>query len=143
MDDKKRKQEEPPYEEELMKKIEASLSAQEEYAQRQFFMAKVMAGASILTLAVVLAVALVALPQILTIFSDVQIIMEDVNTITSDLADSNLGQIARNMDHLVTSSEQSVQEALKQINSIDIATLNQAIKNLSDVVSPLARFFGK
>ena len=51
--------------------------------------------------------------------------------------------MTRNLDRLVSSSEKGVQEALEQINSVDIDTLNQAISDLSDVISPLAKFFGK
>ena len=54
-----------------------------------------------------------------------------------------LGQMVTDIDNLVTSSDQSVKEALQQINSVDIKTLNQAIQDLSNLISPLARFFGK
>lgn len=54
-----------------------------------------------------------------------------------------MGQMVTDIDNLVTSSDQSVKEALQQINSVDIKTLNQAIQDLSNLISPLARFFGK
>ena len=64
-------------------------------------------------------------------------------TITSDLAEADLGGMISDIDHLVSSSEDSVQNALNQLNSIDIDTLNQAINHLNDTVTPFANFFNK
>ena len=69
--------------------------------------------------------------------------MEDLDTITSDLAEADLGGMISDIDHLVSSSEDSVQNALNQLNSIDIDTLNQAINHLNDTVTPFANFFNK
>ena len=63
--------------------------------------------------------------------------------VAKELEEANLGQMVTDIDNLVTSSDQSVKEALRQINSVDIQTLNQAILDLSNLISPLARFFGK
>lgn len=69
--------------------------------------------------------------------------MDSVNVVAKELEEANLGQMVTDIDNLVTSSDQSVKEALRQINSVDIKTLNQAIQDLSNLISPLARFFGK
>ena len=68
--------------------------------------------------------------------------MENLEDITSDLAQSDLQQMIADVDGMVSSSEKSVRDALDKINRIDIDTLNQAIQNLNDTVEPLANFFG-
>lgn len=54
---------------------------------------------------------------------------------------SNLGALVENLDSFAVSSEDAVHQAMDKLNTIDFDTLNQAIKNLSDVVEPLAKFF--
>ena len=44
---------------------------------------------------------------------------------------------------LVTSSGSGMEEAISKMNSIDIETLNDAIQDLSEVVQPMADFFGR
>ena len=45
-----------------------------------------------------------------------------------------------NVNRLVTSSQQDVEDALSKVNAIDFDSLNKAIKDLSDVIAPLAKF---
>ena len=87
--------------------------------------------------------AVTLIPKANTTFQNLNLIMEDLDTITSDLAEADLGGMISDIDHLVSSSEDSVQNALNQLNSIDIDTLNQAINHLNDTVTPFANFFNK
>ncbi|MEG2350419.1 MAG: hypothetical protein RSB57_07910 [Hungatella sp.] len=127
----------------MMERIEASNAGQEKYAKKQYLMSKITAMASILVLGIVLFAAVTILPKVNDTFQNMDIIMKDLEQITAELAAADLQQMITDVDHLVTSSEQNIQDALTQVNSIDIDTLNQAIKNLSDVISPLANFFNR
>ncbi|MEG7530649.1 MAG: hypothetical protein RSF83_04580 [Hungatella sp.] len=127
----------------MMERIEASNAGQEKYAKKQYLMSKITAMASILVLGIVLFAAVSILPKVNDTFQNMDIIMKDLEQITAELAAADLQQMITDVDHLVTSSEQNIQDALTQVNSIDIDTLNQAIKNLSDVISPLANFFNR
>ncbi|MEG0369444.1 MAG: hypothetical protein RR590_00240 [Hungatella sp.] len=127
----------------MMERIEASNAGQEKYAKKQYQMSKITAMASILVLGIVLFAAVSILPKVNDTFQNMDIIMKDLEQITAELAAADLQQMITDVDHLVTSSEQNIQDALTQVNSIDIDTLNQAIKNLSDVISPLANFFNR
>ena len=99
--------------------------------------------ASILILAIVIYTSATIIPRVNRLFDDVETVMDSVNVVAKELEEANLGQMVTDIDNLVTSSDQSVKEALRQINSVDIKTLNQAIQDLSNLISPLARFFGK
>ena len=61
----------------------------------------------------------------------------------SPLKGKDLSQMVENINGLVTTSQSGVEEALSKINDIDFSTLNQAVKDLSDVVNPLADFVKK
>ena len=88
------------------------------------------------------------MPQITLIGEQAEVTLANLQTtltnlemITEELAEADLGSMVDNVDSLVTSSQNGVEQAMKKLNSIDFDTLNKAIKNLSDVVEPLAKFF--
>ena len=59
--------------------------------------------------------------------------------------DNLLGGMVENVNTLTTDSQSAVTEAIEKLDAIDIDTLNKAIRDLSDVVEPLAKvshFFG-
>lgn len=125
----------------LMEEIRTSNEAQAKYAKRQYFMSQITAAASIVILGIVLYVSASLLPKANATFSNMELIMTDLKTVTSELAGSDLDEMLVNINHLVTTSEESIQDAMLKIDAIDIDTLNQAIRNLSDVIEPLAKFF--
>ncbi|MCD8082035.1 MAG: hypothetical protein LUE86_00575 [Clostridiales bacterium] len=127
----------------MMERIESSNAGQEKYARKQYRMSQITAAASILVLAIVIYVTVTLLPQVNNTFQSLDRIMKDLNTITSELADADLDQMFTDMDHLVVSSEEGIEEALEKLNAIDIESLNEAIKNLNDTVTPLAEFFNR
>lgn len=120
---------------------ETTRNDHEFYAKKQYHMSQITAAASIIILAITLYAAVTILPKVNTTFQNLETVMSDLEIITSDLASADLEQMIGNVDHLVTSSEKSIQDALNQVNSIDITNLNKAIKDLSDVIAPLAKFF--
>lgn len=127
----------------MMERIEASNAGQEKYAKKQYRMSQITAGVSLIILLIVLYAATTIIPKANTTFQNLNLIMEDLDTITSDLAESDIQKMLTDVDHLVTSSEKSVQDALTKVNEIDIDTLNQAIQNLNDAVTPFANFFNR
>ncbi len=127
----------------LLNDLKRASEKQVEYARKQSQMSQITATASVLMLTLIICVCGIFVPRVNRMFYDVEIILTQFKSISQDLEEANLGQMTRNLDRLVSSSEKGVQEALEQINSIDINTLNQAISDLSDVISPLAKFFGK
>ena len=127
----------------MLKRLEDSNERQASYAKKQDRMSQITALASILILAIVIYTSATIIPRVNRLFDDVETVMVSVNVVAKELEEANLGQMVTDIDNLVTSSDQSVKEALQQINSVDIKTLNQAIQDLSNLISPLARFFGK
>lgn len=125
----------------MMERIESSNAGQELYARKQYRMAQITAAASILVLAIVIYAAVTLIPAANTTFQNLNFIMEDMEIITEQLAEADLQKMITDIDSLVAGSEKGVEEALEKINSMDIDTLNHAIKNLNDTVEPLAKFF--
>ena len=82
-----------------------------------------------------------ALEQTNSILSEVQPVINNLNSVTNDLATADITGMLEDVDELVVSSEKNMGEALKTVTDIDIASLNQAIEDLSSIVGPMARMF--
>ncbi|MBS5065083.1 MAG: hypothetical protein KHZ58_15040 [Hungatella hathewayi] len=124
----------------LMKQIESSNAGQEKYARKQYIMSQITAAASIVILGIVLYVAVTLLPRANATFDNLELVMGNLQVITSELADTDIDGMINNVNRLVTSSQQDVEDALSKVNAIDFDSLNKAIKDLSDVIAPLAKF---
>ena len=67
-------------------------------------------------------------------------IMADLGVVAESLAEADLGSIVENVNALASESQNAVAGAMKKLDAIDIDTLNQAIRDLADIVGPLANF---
>ena len=81
------------------------------------------------------------MPQVQELTGQMEVVLENLEVVTDQLAGMDLGQMVENVDALVVSSQDGVEQAMSKLNSIDFEALNKAIAHLSDVVEPLARFF--
>lgn len=79
--------------------------------------------------------------QVEALASQAETVMGNLETVTAELAQADLAGMVDNVDSLVTSSQAGLEDALEKINTMDIEALNKAIKTLSEVVEPLAKFF--
>lgn len=70
-------------------------------------------------------------------------VLTNWETVTEKLAGVDYESMVSDVNSLVESSQTGVEQALDKINSIDIDTLNKAIKNLSDIIEPISDFFNK
>ena len=124
----------------IMKRLEASNAAQELYAKKQYRMSLISAGANVMVLGLVVFLILTLLPKINSTFENLNAVMENVETITEELSAVDIEGMVDNIDGLVAGSSESLSQAMKKINAIDIEKLNDAIRNLNDAVEPMARF---
>lgn len=127
----------------LMERIEASNAGQEKYARKQYHMSRITAAVSVIILAVVLYTASVFIPKVNVTYQNMELIMEDLQVITSELAEADINQMISDVDELAVRSQENIGSAMEKINAIDIDGLNQAIRNLSDAVEPFAKFFNQ
>ena len=83
--------------------------------------------------------------QVQAMTGQAETIMDNMEIVTQTLADADLGTMVENVNVLAAESQSVVSDAMEKLDTIDIDTLNKAIKDLSDVVEPLAKvskFFG-
>lgn len=129
---------------ELLERIEKTNRRQMWYARLQFIFTIVAAVACI----VLLLTGMNVLPKLEDAATQAEIVLDNLESVTSELAKSDLSGMVENMDALVnnvdglvSTSQEGVEQTIKKLNSVDFDALNSAISDLSDVIEPIAKFF--
>ncbi len=78
-----------------------------------------------------------------SMMGEVQDVVTNLDKSSQELAATDIDGMLENVNALVETSEKSVQDTVKKIDDIDLDSLNKAIKDLSTVISPLAKLFKK
>ena len=132
------------------------LQKMEKNSRRQLFHARVQ---SLFCLAAAVCCFLLFLtaqrvvPQIQNVAQQAEVVLTNLESVTEELASLDLENMVENINALVSASQEGVEAATDgvkaamdgvktatdKLGQIDLNTLNQAIKDLSDVVEPLAK----
>lgn len=80
------------------------------------------------------------LPKVDTAVTQMQTVLGNLEQTTEQLASVDLEGMVTDVDALVVSGQQSLEQTMEKLENIDLDTLNQAIKDLSSVIEPLAKF---
>ncbi len=78
-----------------------------------------------------------------SMMGEIQDVVTNLDKSSQELAATDLNGMLDNVNSLVETSEKSVQDTVQKIDDIDLDSLNKAIKDLSTVISPLAKLFKK
>ena len=77
--------------------------------------------------------------QVQDLAMEAETVMADLGVVAEALAAADLGSIVENVNILAADSQSAVADAMAKLDTIDIETLNKAIRDLAAVVEPLAR----
>lgn len=129
---------------ELVKKLEESNRKQLLYARIQC----VAAVIAVVCFAGIFFLIKDFLPQVSAIIAQIPGVVRQMETVlgnleivTKDLAAVDFESMVEGINVLVTTGQTGLEETVAKLNAIDFESLNKAIKNLSEVVEPLANFF--
>ena len=130
MEDKKELQE-------LLERLDQSYRQQAKYARWQciFSVAAAVCCVGLFVLVYHL------MPEVRSLTNQMETVLTNLELVTDQLAGMDLGSMVRNVDDLVVTTQEGVEQTMNQLNAINFEELNRAIRNLSDVVEPLAKFF--
>lgn len=121
---------------ELLKQIEKSNRQQVRTNRLLCLFAVITAVCCIVTFATVFR----TLPQINGVIGQMETVLGNLETTTEQLAEVDLKGMVSDVDALVVSGQQSLEQAMEKMNTIDFGALNQAIKDLAEVIEPMAKF---
>ena len=120
---------------ELLQKIEKTNRQQVRLTRVVCIFALVAALCCICTVGLVYNV----LPQINTIISQRQIVLGNLETATAQLSVVDFSGMIADVEALVTTAQQSLDQTMNKLNTIDFQTLNKAIEDLARVVEPMSK----
>ena len=123
--------------------LQRVLEKMEENSRRQLFYSRIQFVCTLtLTVCIVLLLIRVGqfLPQLELLATQVQQVLANLNSITAELQKLDMVQMVDNINSLVISSQEGLDEALGAIMEVRFDTLNQAIEDLAAVIQPMADF---
>ena len=100
----------------------------------------VAAAASCITICIMLGQLI---PQVQQAIYQMQSVLTGLQAVSDQLAGLELESMVTNMDSLAVYAQQSLQQTMDKLNTIDLEALNKAIRDLAQVVEPLANFVAK
>ena len=127
--------------EELLARLEKSSRQQALFTKILCILCAVLLICSLVTTAAVAGAA----GQITKLAEDAKFVLDNLDTVTWELANADIGSMVENMGALAADSQAIVESAMKKLDAINLEALNQAIEDLADIVEPLAKisnFFG-
>ena len=83
------------------------------------------------------------MPQVNGLVGQLETVLTDLEQTTGQLAALDLESMVTNMDSLAVYAQESLQQTMEKLDTIDFETLNKAIEDLAKVIEPLAKFFGR
>ena len=120
---------------ELLQKIEKANRQQVRLTRLVCIFALIAAVLCGCTVALVYSV----LPQISTVASQMQTVLTNLEETTAQLSGMDFTGMVNDVDTLVTTAQQSLEQTMGKLNTIDFDTLNKAIEDLAKVVEPMSR----
>ena len=152
----------------VLAEIAENTRIQAKNSKKQLIWLRVCAIALALILAIVAAVSIVVVPKTVKLVNDlealtsqlsegieavttrleklnVESLVDDVDKLIDSLSPAveGLKPMMENIDRTVTDAHESIGTALEKLQSINLEKLNKAITDLSTIIEPLARLFGK
>ena len=123
---------------ELLRKIEKS-SRQKNVTNLLLCLFMLAAAVSCVTLCVMVCRLL---PQVNDLLGQMETVMTDLEQTVRRLSALDLESMVANANSLAVVAQESLQQTMEKLNTVDFETLNKAIEDLSKVIEPLAKFFG-
>ncbi|MCR4787093.1 MAG: hypothetical protein K5888_00760 [Lachnospiraceae bacterium] len=130
----------------VLQSIKEHEELQTKYAKKQGRVVKIAAAVCVVIMIGIAILVLSVLPKVVALLDQANAVaiqaddvMKDLNVVTKQLAAADITGMIDDVSNLVVESEDSINEAMKKIDAMDIEGLNTAIKDLGDVIAPLAR----
>ena len=123
----------------LMEKLEESARVQQHCAKRQTLLMTIAAAACV---GILLLVGIL-FSQMQPVVQSLSTAAQDLTALSQQLAQVDIQSTVNGLNETMASAQQSLTRGAAKLEQLDIETLNAAIRDLSEVVSPLARLFGR
>lgn len=79
--------------------------------------------------------------QLPDMVGQMDVVLDNLETVTTELAAVDFGGLIEGVNNLVQTGQDGLTDTVEKLETIDFDSLNKTIKDLADVVEPLAKFF--
>lgn len=120
--------------------------------KKRTLFAKIAAFAATGIFVLIIVVTFMIVPKVFRLFNEADALvdstqklvttaetsLEEISVMTSSLTETSLG-----LDTFITDNAQTIEDAITDLEAIDVETLNQAITDLHDAVAPFANLMNR
>lgn len=124
---------------ELLRRIEKS-NRQKVFTNVLVCLFMLAAAASCIAVCVMLGQLI---PQANQILTQTRTILGNLEEASRQMQQLEMETMVSNVNSLAVYAQQSLQQTMDKLNTLDIETLNKAINDLAQVIEPLAKFVAK
>ena len=116
--------------------------SQLKFQKLAFIMSMLSAIFTGIILIIVIFLVCYVIPKVNTIYDSTMISLNNLEHLTTELKDADLGGTVQNINNLTIQATGDLSDTMSRLNSVDLEKLNQAIDNLNKTIEPMAKFFG-
>ncbi len=114
-------------------------------SKRRTAYARITAFAAVGVFVVVVAVCILTVPRMFWLMDQTDAMVTSAETAIKEISEmtANITETSTSLNDFLTDNSQTISDAISGINGVDIATLNEAIRNLKDAVEPFANLMNR
>ena len=102
------------------------------YERRSYIVKLIIAVCSTLTFLTLLTVTIVVVPKAVNLMNTAQRTLDNIETVSEELKALELADAVKNIEENTAQAMTDVSEAMKKINDLDMASLNDSIRDLKE-----------
>ncbi|MDO4939429.1 MAG: hypothetical protein Q4E54_05640 [Lachnospiraceae bacterium] len=121
--------------------IEKSNREQAYYAKKTWIMTVISTVSILVVMVFLLIYCAFLIPKVNNMLNQAQVSLDNIADVSAEIRELDFEGLMNGVGGLVTTTEEDLNKAMKKIEGIDIDGLNKSIKNLGDVIEPMADFF--
>lgn len=125
----------------MLEDLRKSNQEQADYAKRAWIMSLISTIAVMIVAVFIIVYGAFLMPKVNRMLAEAETSLQNIETITNEVAKVDFEGLIDDVGGLVTTTEKDLEKTMEKIDAIDFEELNQAIKDLGDVIEPLANFF--
>ncbi len=142
MDDKKLLEMSEEEFRETLAELNKANREQADYAKRTWILSMISTISIVIVAAFIMIYCTFLIPKVNKLLNVAQASLENIEKVSEELSEADIDGLVAEVGDLIGETEKDLALTMEKIDSLDIEELNRAIRNLSDVIEPLAEFFG-
>ena len=109
--------------------------------KRDFILKLIIAVASVLTFLVILIVAVIVVPKAVNLMNTAQRTLDNMEDVSEELKALELAEAIKVIEDNTSQAMSDISSAMDQVQSLDVESLNQSIRELKESTEKFSKLF--